>query len=93
MRKDLAGKRTKDGYKYILGPHTGPNRAIRRKAAQIQQRQLRRVETWKRQLLAVGINPEDVLAARRARLERNRPAAGGDGHAGRGGAGQNQVPG
>jgi hypothetical protein len=61
------------GYLSVAPP---TNHAMRRKAKQMAARAQKHRRTWARQLLAVGINPEDVLAERRRKaLERAKKNA------------------
>lgn len=80
-----------EGYRYIVGPHEGPNHALRRKARLLQERRWRNYMSWRRQLARVGIDPDAVLRKReekaRARLAPGsvRPDGGHD-------AGESEMP-
>jgi hypothetical protein len=57
--------------KYIV-THPNANRAMRRGLMKQIRRRERALETWKRRLIAAGINWEDVLVERRKRAEKEK---------------------
>jgi hypothetical protein len=93
--------RTRQGYRYIVGPHEGPNHQMRRRARLWQERQWRRYMSWRAQLERAGIDPDAVIAKRQVRMEaraeeaaraQRGPETSGDRFSGGDVAGTHQVP-